>query len=88
VTSRLPTTTEQAFLLKLAYLVIERRGFGLSFELEGPRMRVVAHPLYGAPAHLVVTVDDCRRARSAANRPITVYDVAARLHTRLKGGLG
>jgi hypothetical protein len=37
---------------------------------------------------MVVTVDDCRRARSAANRPITVYDVAARLHTRLKGGLG
>jgi hypothetical protein len=88
VTARPPTAAEQAFLLKLAYLVVERRGFGLSFETEGPRLRIHAHPLYGAPAHLVVTVDDGRRIRSAGNRPVTVYDVAARLHTRVKAGLG
>ena len=33
VTDRLPTLDEQAFLVKLAYLLGERRGFGLSFEL-------------------------------------------------------
>ena len=88
MTGRLPTLDEQAFLAKLAHLLCERRGFGLSFEFEGPRTRIVVHPPYAAPAHVVVTVDGARHALSENRRPVTVHDVATRLVSRVRKGLG
>jgi len=86
--SRLPTPIEQAFLVKLAYLLVERRGFGLSFEIEGPRLRIACHPAYAPPAHVVVTVDSAHHALSENRRPVTVHDVATSLFRRVRSGLG
>jgi hypothetical protein len=88
VTGRLPTSDEQAFLAKLVHLLCERRGFGLSFELEGPRTRIVVHPPYAAPAHVIVTVYRPHSALSENRRPVTVHDVATRLVSRVRKGLG
>jgi hypothetical protein len=87
---RLPTADEQAFLVRLADLLVGRRGFGVSFELDGPRLRVFVHPPYAAPAHVVVRVDDERgyRVRTEGGRLTTVHDVAARLIYRVRVGLG
>jgi len=63
-------------------------GFGLSFELEGPRTRIVVHPPYAAPARVVVTVDRPHSALSENRRPVTVHDVSTRLVNRVRKGMG
>lgn len=88
-TDRLPTAAEQAFMVRLAYLLVERKGFGLSFELDGPRLRVNVHPPYAAPAHVVVYVEGSGyRVRTENKRITTVHDVATRLIGRARRVLG
>ena len=89
MTGRLPSPSEQAFLLKLAYLLVERQSVGLSFELDGPRLCLTAHPPYGPPARVVVRVDKSGyRALTEHKTVTTVHDVAQRLVARARRGLG
>ena len=85
---RLPTAAEQAFLVRLAELLIDRKGFGLSFELDGPRLRITAYSPYAAPTFIVVYVDQGShyRVRSENRCLITIHDVATRLIGRVRRG--
>jgi hypothetical protein len=87
--SRAISSVEQGFLLRLARLLVERRGFGMSFEVDGWHLRLCAHPPYAAPATVVVRVDGpCCAYSAESGNPVTVHDVAVTLTQRVRSGLG
>lgn len=85
--TRSPSGDEQAFLLTLARLVVGRRGWAMSFELDDG-VRVCALPPYGFPAHVRFTVDSAHSAHSDGGSPVTPHDVACHLSRRARAGLG